>query len=108
MFCRERHKPEHYQYDISDLKHRNLEIAQEHETKAKKKPLAAGIFVLPSRHKQKDDYERKRPDYPESPPPIQLPSVGKLVEVLDNDSSDLEYKDGILEIDSNAQYHSEV
>lgn len=74
----------------------------------KKKHLAAGIFILPSKHKQRDDYERKRPDYPESPPPLALPSVGKLVEVFDNDSTDLGYKDGILEIDSNAQYHSEV
>lgn len=106
MFCRERHKAEHLQYDISDLKHKNLEIAQEQETKKKKKPLGAGIFVLPSRHKHKDDYQRKRPDYPESPPPLE-PSA-KLVDILDNDSSDLEYKDGILEIDSKAQYHSEV
>lgn len=107
MFCRERHKSEYHQYDIADLKKRNLEIAQDQESKAKKKQLAAGIFILPTKHKQKDDYERKRPDYPESPPPLALP-VGKLVEVLDNESSDVEYKDGILEIDSNSQYHSEV
>lgn len=86
----------------------NLDIAQEHESNVKKKHFPAGIFILPSKHNQKDDYERKRPDYPESPPPLALPNVGKLVEVLDNDSSDVEYKDGILEIDSNAKYHSEV
>lgn len=99
---------EFHQYDLADLKQRNLEIAQEQESKVKKKHLAAGIFILPSKHKEKNDYERKRPDYPESPPPLALPNVGKLVEVFDNDTSDMEYKDGILEIDSKAQYHSEV
>ncbi|XP_049877100.1 uncharacterized protein LOC126374479 [Pectinophora gossypiella] len=112
MFFRERHKSEHHQYNISDLRHKNYQLAQEQETKEvpPKKELVAGVFILPSRHKHKDEDYEKRPDYPESPPPALQAGADQLVEIF-NDSvadADVHYKDGIFEIDSNAQYHSDV
>lgn len=69
MFYKEQHKPEHHQYNISDLKVKNIKIAQEIENeqspKIKTAPLAAGFVFLSSRRKQTDVYEDRRPDYPE-------------------------------------------
>ncbi|KAI5643010.1 hypothetical protein NE865_05051 [Phthorimaea operculella] len=117
MFCRERHKSELYQYDISDIRHRNYQLAQEQEAReaeAKdpeyKKTITAGVFILPSRHKQKDDAYQKRPDYPESPPPNLQAGADKLVDIFNDGvaDADVHYKDGIYEIDSKSQYHSDV
>lgn len=83
MFCRERHKPEHYQYSIEDLRIRNIEIAQEQDDCVKKE-MTAGIFVMPSRHHHDNDYV-SRPDYPESPAPQLQPRTEKLIDIL-NDS----------------------
>ncbi|XP_063626799.1 uncharacterized protein LOC134798322 [Cydia splendana] len=115
MFVRERHKDEHH-YNISDIIKRNTilsELEACETTEEKKSGLVAGVFILPSRHKhkekekeEKDDYD-KRPDYPESPVPLQL-STEKLVELLNDGEKDDFYKDGTLEIGSNATYISDV
>lgn len=71
--------------------------------------MTAGVIFLPSRHRQTDDYE-KRPDYPESPAPIN-PSTDRLIEILDDNGVETvaHYKDGIYEVDSApAAYHSDV
>ncbi|KAI8420216.1 hypothetical protein MSG28_008761 [Choristoneura fumiferana] len=110
MFVRERHK-RHAHYSIGDIIKRNQELelqANAEITPEKKSGLSAGIFILPTRHRHKDDYDyEKRPDYPESrvPMPLQL-STDKLVEFCD-DNDDF-YKDGTLEIGSNATYISDV
>lgn len=108
MFIRERHKSESYQYNISDLQHRNNMLAQQQQEKRKTekeaKAVSVGVFVLPSRHKQKNDDINARPDYPESPIHMTQPSIDKLIEILNED--DLHYKDGIYEVD--AVHHSEV
>ncbi|XP_063366731.1 uncharacterized protein LOC134655211 [Cydia amplana] len=116
MFVRERHKDEHH-YNISDIIKRNTilsELEACETTEEKKSGLVAGVFILPSRHKHKEkekedkDYYDKRPDYPESPVPLQL-STEKLVELLnDGEKDDDFYKDGTLEIGSNATYISDV
>lgn len=107
MFVRERHKSEFYQYNISDLQHRAYQLSLEEEKKAEKKEITAGIFILPSRRKQKDEEYYKRPDYPESPVPRLDTSTDRLVDIF-NDNVDVHYRDGIIEVDSNAPYHSEV
>ncbi|XP_072942932.1 uncharacterized protein [Epargyreus clarus] len=86
MFFKERHKSESYQYDISDLRKRNYELAQEQEEQVKTKEIAAGIFILPSRQKHKDEYD-KRPDYPESPAPRLEPKTDKLIEIFEETPS---------------------
>lgn len=86
MFFKERHKSESYQYDISDLRRRNYELAQEQEEQVKTKEITAGIFILPSRQKQKDEYD-KRPDYPESPAPRLEPRTDKLIEIFEETPS---------------------
>ncbi|KAJ0174090.1 hypothetical protein K1T71_010236 [Dendrolimus kikuchii] len=109
MFVRERHKSESYQYNISDLQHRNYLHTQEEDEvpdAKKNKEITAGFFYLPSRHKDKDDYV-KRPDYPEGPVSLTSPSTEKLIEML-NESADVHYKDGIYEVDSHVKFHSDV
>lgn len=104
MFFRERHKSELYQYDISDIRHRNCILAEEEANANKKeKEIYAGIFILPS-HKQKVEEYDKRPDYPESPPP----KADKLIEIFDDNNAEVHYQDGIYEVDSSAPYHSDV
>ncbi|XP_004922377.1 uncharacterized protein LOC101744206 [Bombyx mori] len=107
MFIRERAKSEDLQYTISDIQHRNYLFSQEQETPVKEKKLTAGIFVLPSRHKQTEDDYRNRPDYPESPLPISQPSTDKLIEIL-NEDPNVHYMDGICEDSSRTPYHSDV
>ncbi|XP_011568443.3 uncharacterized protein LOC105398088 [Plutella xylostella] len=110
MFCRERHKSELYQYNISDLLHKNQIEAQNLEEK-KESGLAAGIFILPSRHKQADDEYEKRPDYPESPVSALRPGPDDLVKILDDsDKPDCDARNYVTldNIGSNSQYHSEV
>lgn len=109
MFFKERHKSESYQYDISDLRRRNYELAQEREEQVKVKEITAGIFMLPSRQKHKDEYD-KRPDYPESPAPKLEPRTDQLIEIF-NESPSPTYSDvgkcvG-FQLDSGA-YHSDV
>lgn len=109
MFVRERHKSEYYQYNISDLQHRQFEQTMEQDKmeKVETKGITAGIFILPSRHKQKDEYDM-RPDYPESPVHKMDTGTDKLIEIFNDNTADIHYKDGIVEVDSNAAYHSDV
>lgn len=111
MFVREKHKSEFYHHNIADLKRRNYILNQADETvpEAKQeKDISVGVFVLPSRHKQKDEKYDRRPDYPESPVPISLPSTEKLIEILNDGDSDIHYRDGIYEVDSPVRHDSEV
>ncbi|XP_045452451.1 uncharacterized protein LOC123661537 isoform X1 [Melitaea cinxia] len=109
MFCRERHKPERYQYDISDLRRKNFELAQE-QKESNTKEITAGIFILPSRHKQKDDNSyNKRPDYPEGPVTNLQPRTDKLIEIFNENSPDVEpIKNVGFDIDSDIRFHSDV
>ncbi|CAH0713305.1 unnamed protein product, partial [Brenthis ino] len=108
MFCKERHKSESYQYNISDLRRLNYEFAQEQQENNTKE-VTAGIFILPSRHKQKEDLTyTKRPDYPESTVTNLQPTTDKLIEII-NESPDENRKCvGFDVIDSDVPYHSEV
>lgn len=109
MFIRERHKSESYQYNISDLQHKNylLTLQQDDLVEKEAKEVTAGVLILSSR-KHKDEYE-KRPDYPESPSPVS-PSQDKLIEILNDTGVETEacYRDGIYEVDRSALYHSDV
>ncbi|CAG9795802.1 unnamed protein product [Diatraea saccharalis] len=111
MFVRERHKSEFYQYNISDLQHREFEQPPQNEKVMEKKEITAGIFILPSRRKQKDDYV-KRPDYPESPTHQMDTGTDKLIEIFNENTADIHFRDGIMDdetnVCSNAAYHSDV
>lgn len=107
MFIRERHKSELYQYTISDLQHKNHLLSMNLTTEDDVvKEIKAGILILPSRHKQKDEEYGMRPDYPESPAPVS-PSTKKLIDVF-NEGVEEYYKDGIYEVDNSALCHSDV
>ncbi|XP_026763199.1 uncharacterized protein LOC113521746 [Galleria mellonella] len=110
MFVKERPKAEYYQYNICDLQHRQQVLSETPENNTEKKEVAAGIFILPSRHKNVDDSYKKRPDYPESPPPVKEVGTDKLVEIFNENSvgADVHHKDGIYQVDSSAPYDSEV
>ncbi|XP_028174942.1 uncharacterized protein LOC114363426 [Ostrinia furnacalis] len=108
MFIRERHKSEFYHYNISDLQRRQYELSEETEKEVEKKEITAGIFILPSRRKQKDEDYDKRPDYPESPVHCMETGTEQLIEIFNDNAVDIHYRDGIIEIDSNSPYHSEV
>ncbi|KAL0820553.1 hypothetical protein ABMA28_006401 [Loxostege sticticalis] len=105
MFVRERHKSEFYHHNISDLQRRQCVLSQE-DDKVDKKEITAGIFILPSRRKHKDEDYVKRPDYPESPVHRMETGTDQLIEIF-NDNVDVHYKDGIIDPDCNP-YHSEV
>ncbi|XP_061383992.1 uncharacterized protein LOC116771851 [Danaus plexippus] len=108
MFCKEKHKSEIYQYNISDLRRYNYEIAQDHEEK-KCKEVTAGIFILPSRHKEKDDSYIKRPDYPEGPVSNLQPRTEQLIDIISDSRSDNEDRRCVnFNIESNAQGQSDV
>lgn len=111
MFVRERHRS-HPHYSIGDIIKKNQELELERNaeiTPEKKTGLSAGIFILPTRHRHKDDNDyEKRPDYPEGRVPMSLElSTEKLVEFCDDRTNDF-YNDGTLEIGSNATYISDV
>ncbi|XP_068620283.1 uncharacterized protein [Battus philenor] len=106
MFCRERHKPEHFQYSIDDLRIRNFEIAQEQDEGIKKE-VTAGIFIMPSRHHQDDDYV-SRPDYPESPAPRLQPATDKLIDILSDSSVNADIHKGVSFDLSSQRYCSDV
>ncbi|XP_075981777.1 uncharacterized protein LOC142980291 [Anticarsia gemmatalis] len=108
MFVREKHKSEFFHHNISDLQRRNQILNINEESAPEKKDMSVGVFVLPSRHKQKDEEYDKRPDYPESPVPVSHPSTDKLLEILNDGDADVHYRDGIYEVDSPAPYHSQV
>lgn len=93
MFCKERHKPEHYQYNIDDLRIRNVEIAQEQE-ECGKKEVTAGFFYMPSRHHHDEDYVG-RPDYPEGPVPQLQPNTEKLIDILNDSPADADAHKGV-------------
>ncbi|KOB74982.1 tRNA 5-methylaminomethyl-2-thiouridine biosynthesis bifunctional protein MnmC [Operophtera brumata] len=99
MFIRERHKSEYYQYNISDLKHKNDLLSLNHDDVEKE--ITAGVLILPSRHRQRDEEYGNRPDYPESPAPVS-PSTEKLIDVFSDKAVEAYYKDGIYEVDSSA------
>ncbi|CAH2266994.1 uncharacterized protein LOC120633181 [Pararge aegeria] len=106
MFCKERHKSESYQYNISDLRRRNYEIAQEQmEESPDTKEVTAGIFIMPSRHKEDYSYD-KRPDYPEGTLANLQPRTDKLIEIID--SPDAERKCVGFDLNSTVPYHSDV
>lgn len=108
MFVRERHKSEYYQYNICDLQRREGQLAEITDSRPdikEEKGITAGIFILPSRHKHKNEGYDRRPDYPESPP--RMVGTEQLIEIV-SDAVDDHYKDGIYEVDSSAPYHSEV
>nr|XP_021190530.2 uncharacterized protein LOC110376390 [Helicoverpa armigera] len=109
MFVRERHKSEVFHHNIADIQHKNyvLQMEDEEPKKDVKKDLAVGVFVLPSRHKQKTETYDKRPDYPESPVHV-THSTDKLINILNDSADDLHYKDGIYEVDSHQPCHSDV
>ncbi|XP_047536090.1 uncharacterized protein LOC125070322 [Vanessa atalanta] len=109
MFCKERHKSEHYQYSVSDLRRKNYEIAQEQQ-ESNTKEVTAGIFMVPSRHKQKEDYTYdKRPDYPEGTVMNLQPRTDKLIEIFNDTPQDVEMRKCVeFDIDSNVRYHSDV
>ncbi|XP_045777535.1 uncharacterized protein LOC123875640 [Maniola jurtina] len=110
MFCKERHKSESYQYNISDLRRKNYEIAQEQmeENSAKEyKEVTAGIFIMPSRHKEDYSYE-KRPDYPEGTLADLQPRTDKLIEIISDSPTDAEHKSVGFDLDSSVPYHSDV
>lgn len=110
MFCKERHKSETYQYNISDLRRRNYQFAQEQiEEKSDTKEVTAGIFIMPSRHKtHKDDYSyEKRPDYPEGTLANLQPRTDRLIEIIDN-PTDGDRKCVDFDLDSSVPYHSDV
>lgn len=102
MFCRERHKSELHQYNISDIRHK-LEIEAQQEEK-KQTGLSAGIFILPRIKTKHDEYD-KRPDYPESPAPIVQTGPEELIKMFTEGAKSADVN---LEIDSNSQYHSDV
>lgn len=102
MFCRERHKSELHQYNISDIRHK-LEIEAQQEEK-KQTGLSAGIFILPRIKTKNDEYD-KRPDYPESPAPIVQTGPEELIKMFNEGAKSADVN---LEIDSNSQYHSDV
>jgi hypothetical protein len=103
MFIRERHKPEYLQYNISDLQHRQYQLSLEQGKEVEKTEIKAGVFILPSRHRrQKDDDYDKRPDYPESPVHKMDSSKDNLIDIFNDKSVDLHYRDGIVEIESNS------
>ncbi|KAJ8714969.1 hypothetical protein PYW08_004950 [Mythimna loreyi] len=100
MFIRERPKSEFFHHNITDLQRRNYILDETVDEVPSKKEMAVGVFVLPSRHKQKIEEYDKRPDYPESPAhKISHNSTEKLVDMLE-DSLDVHYRDGIYEVDS--------
>ncbi|CAK1552523.1 unnamed protein product [Leptosia nina] len=105
MFYKERHKSERFQYDITDIRRANMEIASE---QGKTKEVTAGIFVL-SRKRHKEDYSyRKRPDYPEGPAsPATDFKTDKLIDIL-NDSSPGDRKCVEFDLDPDVPYHSDV
>ncbi|CAH2089590.1 unnamed protein product [Euphydryas editha] len=109
MFCRERHKSENYQYDISDLRRKNYELAQEQQ-ESNTKEITAGIFIMPSRHKQKEDNSyNKRPDYPEGPVANMQPRTDKLIEIFNEDTQDVENRKSVgFDIDSDVKFFSDV
>ncbi|XP_050352508.1 uncharacterized protein LOC126774898 [Nymphalis io] len=109
MFCKERHKSEHYQYNVSDLRRKNYEIAQEQQ-ECNTKEVTAGIFMMPSRHKQKEEYTYdKRPDYPEGIVMNPQPRTDKLIEIFNDSPQDTEMRKCVeFDIDSNVRYHSDV
>ncbi|CAF4808050.1 unnamed protein product [Pieris macdunnoughi] len=101
MFCNERHKSERFQFDITDIRRTNIEIAQKHEQKTKE---VSGVFVL-ARKKHREDYSyHKRPDYPEGPVTIIEPRTDKLIEILNDSGSESR---NCVEFDD-VPYHSEV
>ncbi|XP_013187541.2 uncharacterized protein LOC106132632 [Amyelois transitella] len=110
MFVRERHKSEFYQYDINDLQRTKCTPSEatvgKEEVKEEKSGIRAGIFILPSRHRHKDEDYEKRPDYPESPAP-RMVGTDNLIEIL-NDSVEVHNKGDIYEVDGSTPYHSEV
>lgn len=110
MFCKERHKSENYQYNISDIRRLNYELAQEQQENNTKE-VTAGIFMLPSRHKQKEDFTyAKRPDYPEGTVTNLQPKTDNLIEIFNESPDDKENRKcvGFDVIDSDVPYHSEV
>ena len=107
MFCRERHKSENYQYNISDLQRKNYEFAQEQENTTKE--VTAGVFIMPSRHKQNEDFTyNKRPDYPEGTAKNLQPKTDQLIEILNESPDDSRKCVGFDVIDSDVPYHSDV
>uniref|UniRef100_A0A2A4IYG9 Uncharacterized protein n=1 Tax=Heliothis virescens TaxID=7102 RepID=A0A2A4IYG9_HELVI len=108
MFVRERHKSERFHHNIADIQHKNYVLSQMEDEVPVKKDLGVGVFVLPSRHKQKTEDYDKRPDYPESPVHVTHQSTDKLIHILNESADDLHYKDGIYEVDSHQPCHSEV
>ncbi|XP_034835685.1 uncharacterized protein [Maniola hyperantus] len=110
MFCKERHKSESYQYNISDLRRKNYEVAQEkmEENSAKEyKEVTGGIFIMPSRHKEDYSYER-RPDYPEGTLANLQPRTDQLIEIISDSPTDAEHKCVGFDVDSSVPYHSDV
>ncbi|KPJ05769.1 PREDICTED: uncharacterized protein LOC106114050 [Papilio xuthus] len=103
MFCRERHKPEHFQYSIEDLRIRNIEIAQDQDEGVKKQ-VTAGIFLMPSRHHIDNDYI-SRPDYPESPAPQLQPKTEKLIDILNDGPVDADVHKNVS-FDLSSQCHT--
>lgn len=102
MFVRERHKSECYQYNIADLERRReiLSAVNEAPTETKKE-ITAGVFILPSLRKPKNEGYYNRPDYPESPPPMSHPSTDRLINILDGEDHGCHtahYSDGICEV----------
>ncbi|CAG4947307.1 unnamed protein product [Colias eurytheme] len=109
MFCKERHKSERFQYDISDIRQKNIEIAQEQEQETKTKEVTAGIFILP-RKRHKEDYTyQKRPDYPEGPVSKIEPKTDKLIDILNENSPGTESRKCVeFDLDPDVPYHSDV
>lgn len=105
MFIRERHKSEYYQYNISDLKHKNHLLSLNQDDVEKE--ITAGVLILPSRQRRRDEEYDKRPDYPESVAPVS-PSTEKLIDVFSDNGVETCFMDGIYEVDSSARYHSDV
>ncbi|VVD02095.1 unnamed protein product [Leptidea sinapis] len=107
MFCKERHKSERFQYDITDTRLSNYEVAQE---KNKGNKEVAGVFVL-ARKSHKQDYSySKRPDYPEGPVGVQPGmETSRLIEIVSDSSPDTDKRKCVdFNLDPDVPYHSEV
>ncbi|KAM3963286.1 uncharacterized protein ACR2FA_002650 [Aphomia sociella] len=113
MFVKERPKSEFYQYNICDLQRRNQVLSEpcDDTTEKTSKEITAGIFILPSLHKNKDDDYKKRPDYPESSASrLKVQGTDNLIEIFDESSSgaDAQHKHDIYEVDGRFPNDSEV